>query len=226
MWAAGMVPNDLHPSKRRSDDSDIPRAIADERSAEEEERRERSREYRRRYKERQKEKDIGMQQLVENTELEVERLRLEQANLIAQSNALASLTFYSNSMIEALSAATSSSAAKARSLGEKAKEGFSSIQNWAKHRWNTTPTAAEVIAGTAWTPTDDQFRWVLRVLNPENILANNATFLDRIARILEEGKASPEAQKKSELKVAFAIQNWVSFNKEQVCIETLRSKSV
>jgi hypothetical protein len=172
--------------------------------------RERSREYRRRYIERQKEKDTGMQQRVDEKEKELRQAQLEQSDLISQSNALLSLAAYSSYMIEALSATAATSTAKARSFSDKAKESANSIQNWARHQWVMMPTAAELIAGTAWTPSDDHLRWFVRVLNCEHILANNATFLDRLTRIIEEGKASPEAQKHAEMQINYSITNAVS----------------
>ncbi len=172
---------------------------------------ERSREYRRRYRERQKDKDKELQQRIGELKIELQQAQLEKADLITQSHALAALSSYSTSMVEALSTAASTSAAMARSLGGQAIDGVTSVQLWAQNYWLMMPTAAELIAGTAWTPTDNQVKWFLKALHSEQIFANNRTFLNHITHILEEGKASPEAQKKSELKVDFAINNWVSF---------------
>ena len=172
---------------------------------------ERSREYRRRYRERQKDKDKELQQRIGELKIELQQAQLEKADLITQSHALAALSSYSTSMVEALSTAASTSAAMARSLSDKAREGITSVQLWAQNYWLMMPTAAELIAGTAWTPSDDQMRWFSSGLNSKEFFANNLRFINRITYVLEEGKASPEAQKKSELKVDFAINNWVSF---------------
>jgi hypothetical protein len=169
MDSLGKEPMDIVPGESERGTTDEAHILADN----EKQHRERSREYRRRYKQRQKEKDTGMQQRIKEIELELQHTRLEQANLISQANALASLSSYSSSMIETLATAA---AAKARTFSDKAKESISSIQNWAQHRWNMLPTAAELIAGTAWTPTDDQMRWVLKALNSREIYANNVTF--------------------------------------------------
>ena len=173
---------------------------------------ERSREYRRRYIERKKEKDAVMQQRIEEIQKELQQAQLEKADLITQSQALGSLLCHSKSIVEALSTAASASAAMARSLGSQAIEGVNSIHNWTHHRWDMMPTVAEVLAGTAWTPSDDQMRWFSSGLNSKEFFANNLRFINRITYVLEEGKASPEAQKKSELKVDYAITNWVSID--------------
>jgi hypothetical protein len=173
---------------------------------------ERSREYRRRYIERQKDKDKELQQRIGELKIELQQAQLEKADLITQSHALAALSSYSTSMVEALSTAASASAAMARSLGSQAIEGVNSIHNWTHHRWDMMPTVAEVLAGTAWTPSDDQMRWFSSGLNSKEFFANNLRFINRITYVLEEGKASPEAQKKSELKVDYAITNWVSID--------------
>jgi hypothetical protein len=185
-------------------------AIEDELSLEEEERQERSRKYRHRYKQRQKEKDKELQQQIEDRELEVERLRLEQADLISQTNALASLAAYSSYMIEALSSAASASAAKARSLGSQAIEGVNSIYGWACHQWVMMPTAAELIAGSVWMPTDDQMRWFMLGHSADTCYRTHNKLLDRISQLLEAGKRSPEAQKHAELQISYSVTNSVS----------------
>jgi hypothetical protein len=177
---------------------------------EEEARLERSREYRRRYKERQKDKDTGMQQRVDEMEKELRQAQLENAALMNHSNALSSLSSYTTSMVEALTAAASATAGKARSLGGQAIEGANTFQMWARHQWIMLPTAAELLAGTAWTPSDDQLRWFLKIPSTDQIFATNSRFLDRVTQVLEEGKRSPEAQRNAELKVDFHMNNWVS----------------
>jgi hypothetical protein len=198
------------PSK---EDPDRAFPLANEIPAEEDElsRLERSRLYRRRYKERQKEKDKQLIQQVQETELEVERLRLEQAALISQSHALASLCTYSNSMVEALSAAASASAAKAISLGGQAIEGVNTFRGWARHQWIMLPTAAELMMGSVWLPTDDHMRFVMKVSKPEDFVTNHAKFIERLAELLEEGKRSEEAKHHVELKIDYLLSIWVSF---------------
>jgi hypothetical protein len=211
MQTATMQSNGTNGTEPLTEDTEMPAMTPEDAAKEEIARQERSREYRRRYKQRQKEKDTELQQQVEDTELEVERLRLEQAALISQSHALASLCTYSNSMIEALSAAASASAEKARSLGGQAIEGINTFRGWAKHQWIMLPTATELLMGSVWMPTDDHMRFVMKVSKPEDFISNHTRFLERIAQLLEEGKKSEDARHQSELKINYLLSIWVSY---------------
>jgi hypothetical protein len=184
--------------------------VAEELAAEEGERLERARKSRRRYKQRQDNKDKQLQKQVENAQIELERLKLEHASLVSESHALTSLSSYTNSMTEALSAVVTFSASKACNFGDKVIEGVNTFCGWAKHHWVTTPTAMELIMGNVWRPTDDQLRWYLRAASPEMFWQNNLRMIDRLTKVLEEGKRSPEALKNAEVIVNFHIGNWVS----------------
>lgn len=194
------------------EDTDMPPSCSDDIQPEEEdgEKVERFRAYRQVYKKRQKDKGKELEQRIEETKTEVERLRLEQAALISQSHALSSLCTYSNSMVEALTAAASASAAKARSLGGTALEGVDTFRGWAKHQWIMLPTATELLTGSVWTPSDDHMRFVMKVSKPEEFVSGHAKFLERLSQLLEEGKNSPEAQHQAELKINYLLSIWVS----------------
>jgi len=217
MQAAIMLLNGTQLTDPTKDDTEGRATMADELPVEEEAaRRERSREYRRRYKQRQKDKDQMLQSQLEATEMELQRLRLEQAALLSQSQALSSLCTYSNSMIESLTAAASASVTKARYLGGQAMEGVNTFRGWAKHQWIMLPTATELLMGSVWTPTDDHMRIVMTVSKPEDFVTNHIKFLDRLAQLLEEGKRSPEAKQHAELKINYLLSIWVSWLQYQI----------
>jgi hypothetical protein len=167
---------------------------------------ERSRIYRARYKARQKAKDEMMHQKLEETQKELEELRVEHVALVNQSYALESLSSYSKTMLEILSVAT----AKARSFHDRALEGVNSFRGWAKHHWVMLPTIPELLAGSVHSPSDDDMRWLLSNSNPKEFYAKHGVFIDRIRQILEETRRTPETEKHVELKVNFLISNWVS----------------
>ncbi len=174
---------------------------------EEEAKIERARNYRRLYKERQKEKETLAQQKLADTQRELEELRSEQLDLVAQTTALSLLASYSNSMIEALSATAAASAAKARSLGNQAIETMNSFRGW----FLVMPSIPELLAGMSYSPSDAQLSWILKLKSPKDFYANHMAFIDRIALILEEGKKSPEAQKHAELKIDYLLCTAVSY---------------
>ena len=180
-------------------------------STEEEARLERARQSRRRYKERQKNKDQELEQQIKDAGNEIEKLRLEQESLTTESSVLHSLCAYSNSMLEALTEVAAASAAKARSLGEKAVEKVIILRGWAEHHWFMLPTADELINGSFWTPPDDQIRFFVNRTQPSYVWSKHNKFLGRLNQLLEEGKRSPASQKDVEMKISYLITIWVSF---------------
>lgn len=171
---------------------------------------ERSRVYRRRYKKRQKTNGKMLQSQIEATEMEIKKLRLEQAELITRSHALYSLTTYSNSMIESLTAAASASVAKARSLALQVIEGGNNIADWSKDLPLTIPTVSDLIAGSVFTPSDNQVRWYLKTLRKEEIFDRSNAFVDRLTPLVEEGTRSYLAQQFAELRINHIVPILVS----------------
>jgi hypothetical protein len=208
MWVP-VLPEGTYEEGEVSDISERRAATPDEVSTEEEVKKERSRIYRQRYRSRQKTKEKETQQQVEEAQLELEKLRLEHDALTSQSNALFALSSYSNTMFQAIASTASASAAKARSLGGQAIESVNKFRGWAWHQWAFLPTLQELLAGSAFCPSDEQIIWYLSTQSPAQFFSMHLNFLDRIANILEEGKRSPEAQKYAELRINFSISNWV-----------------
>jgi hypothetical protein len=168
----------------------------------------RSREYSRRYQQRKREKNKELQAQVEATRTEVQKLRLENDALSGQSYALSALVTYTNSMIESLTAAAS---AKARSIGGQAVEQLNRFRIWAKYQLITSyPTFSDLLAGSFYTPSDDQLLRYLHSLKPEEESSRHSAFLDHLMLLIEEGKKSPEAQKYAELRINYIISIWVS----------------
>ena len=171
---------------------------------------ERSRRYQRAFKERRQNKEEEIHRQIEEAKIEMEKLRREQDSLKNQRNVLQSLCNYSNTMLDALTAAAAASAAKARSLGGTALGGVISIRGWAEHRWIMLPTVEELVAGSFWTPPDDQISFFIKRTTPEYIYSIHWKFLDRMEQLLKEGKRSSAAQKDVELKISYLISIWVS----------------
>ena len=203
-----MPPSKIQPTEALEDDMDGRTTFADNiSSGNEAERLERSRDSRRRYRQRQKDNELELEQRVQETKIEVDKLRLEQSALRDQSAALHALSSYSSSMLAVLTA----SAKKARSLSDRALEGVAVLRDWAEHQWCALPSMEELVTGSSWTPSDEVIRWATTgIFTPEYLYAKGPKFADRLEKLLQEGTTSVKAQQDAELKIGYLIDLYVS----------------